>query len=699
MKEIVVSDDFLNQLDALPSNMKSRAMQKIALLAEDPSHPSLNSHKLKRAKGKWESYITDAHRFIYDIEGDFIRLWHVGDHTIIDRVHNYSFSPHTAFRRLEKEEPDSIQAEPFYIPEEWLKPDVEQDNPFTFLPASHLRILGIPPELIKAVRSAPSVEAATTIPGLSDLTVEWMLEFVTNPDLESALFSPGRLIFRTTLDKLQGYCSGYIKRLMLNLEDEQQKYVQKKVNGALLLRGCAGSGKTTIAIYRAIGFAESGRKTIFLTFNRTLSAAAKTLIEELIGPIPENLEVINMDSWIARFLNVRGYKLKIIDNEKQRSILIEILKVIKQHKHSYIFDFPWTFFRDEISRVIKGNGLKREEDYLAIPRYGRSTALKRKARLIVWAVYEKYQQVLEQNSLIDWQDLSLLAYRELFKKNLDLPYNHVIIDEAQDLTAIQIRVAQRMMKGSQNSFSSSTVGMEDQSIFLVGDVSQTLYSRGFTWKQAGLNLQGKSNIVRKNYRNTRQIAEAAAALNSYNRVLNYTDEYVDPKFSNRQGSWPIVIDCDSRDREVSAVCEKILSLAGGNYFRVSDFVVLCPSVQMCELYHQRFEQIQLPSVLRTDKNFDILEEKVKILTIHSAKGLEFPVVFIAGLHEGLLPNYQKTVDDEEAEISLERQRTLLYVGMTRASEALYLVTSVDKPSSFIAEIEKHLHREPFLGGK
>lgn len=693
MHDIVVSDEFLAELDAASPDLRDRTLRTIRFLAEDPAYPSLNAHRINRAPGKWECYISESHRIIYELEGDAIRLWKMGDHSIIDKVQKFSFSPHTPFRRLEQEAPVPVAEPEFEIPDEWMEPrqDREPDNPFRYLATAHLRMLTVPPNLIKAVRTVPYLEDLERIPGLPERALNWLLDLATNPRLEDALFDPGRLIFRATLDQLEGYCKGRITRLMLNLSVEQKPFVDPDKYRNCLLRGCAGSGKTTVALYRALALADRGERVIFVTFNKTLARVARTLIQELIGPLPDNLHVIHLDAWIVRFLRDRGHKVDIVSNDDQRKMIKAARAQVRGAQRSFVLSYRWTFFRDEITRVIKGNGLRREEDYLAIPRYGRKKALQEAARKAVWAVYQAYQKMLDQQGLLDWQDVTLKAYQELLTHPLPDPYDHVVIDETQDLTAMQLRVAQRLNKGGNPT--------TERSLFLVGDVAQTLYSRGFSWKQAGLQLQGRSYSLRRNFRNTREIAESAAVLNAYNRLLKMTEEYVDPEFTTRTGPWPIVLECDVTDREQSAVSEKILSLVEDQEFRLADFAILCPTLALCDESRETLDRLQVPCAVHTDDEFEVLEEQVKILTIHSAKGLEFPVVFLLGLHAGTLPRRIYQADDEETVLEVERDRTLMYVGMTRAAEGLYLVTSQQTPSSFLSEIARVVRVEPFTGGK
>ena len=696
--ELLISDEFASELEAYDQPLRELVMSKVRLLCENPKHPSLNVHKVKNTVDKWECYVNMNFRIIYDMVGGLLRLWRVGPHAIVDRVRYTSFAAHTPFHRPAwvgdwadaDSELAAASAEPAEVPAGFRSASsTAAPGPFANFPPTHLRILGVPAHLVTAVREAPDFEAIEQIEGIPPQTLTWLLELLTSPELEGILYDPSRLLYRTTLDRLEGYCRGSIRQLMLNLTPDQQRYVDQPPHGITVLKGVAGSGKTTVGVYRAIKLAGEGRRVAFLTFNRTLARVTRTLIESLIGPLPDELLVTNIDRWIVDFLGSRDISISPLEEREAMVLLQEALTEVRQTGREAVLEQPVDFFRDEIARVIKGGGIRTVEQYLRVERHGRRSALGPDQRRAVWRVYEAYQRRLAQEEACDWRDPALAAYDELVERPLENPFDDVIIDEGQDLTPVQLRIAQRLVKGA-------GVPSAGRTMLLLGDAAQTIYSRGFAWRQAGIPAQGRTHTLRKNHRNTRQIAEAADALLSHNTILVKGVDFVKPEWTERNGPWPILIECDVVDREVRAVRERLLDLVGDQRFRVSDFAVLCPTNELCERVRDDLLVAGLPCALHRDEEFDVLEEQVKILTIHSAKGLEFPVVFLVGLREGVLPRRPPLrLEQEERTLEIERQRTLLYVGMTRAAEALYLVTTASARSLFLDELGPVVHTEVF----
>ncbi len=117
------------------------------------------------------------------------------------------------------------------------------------------------------------------------------------------------------------------------------------------------------------------------------------------------------------------------------------------------------------------------------------------------------------------------------------------------------------------------------------------------------------------------------------------------------------------------------------------------------------EFLEQVSLVGEQDEYDEEESTITLMTLHIAKGLEFPVVFIVGMEDGVFPHYRSMGDSAE----LEEERRLAYVGITRAQQRLYLThawgralfgtTSYNPPSRFLNEIPEEFLDARESGGR
>ncbi|HEY1351899.1 MAG TPA: 3'-5' exonuclease [Ktedonobacteraceae bacterium] len=691
--EVLMSRHFEKTFAELLPQKRALVAQKIELLLTNRTHPSLQSHRLWRLGGQiWDCYVDRGHcamRLLYEIQERRLILWRLGGHEVVDRAHSLGFDRTAQLLNWQgptgpvptqpaaEVRPDGAQ---LLCPRVWAvsqpaaRPEQER-NYFAYFREVHLRILGVPRELIQAVREAETLDAVFDLPALPEQTYTRLACIATSPDMKAVLLDPSQLLYRTRLDHLEGYFEGRIKKLMLNLEEDQQQYVDLKHIPLLLLKGTAGCGKTTLGIYRALRLAEEGRHVLVVTYNRRLASTMKTLIEELIGPLPANLEVKTVSSVMGSLL-LTALKIPRGDpDELPRRFLREALAEVRAMETTQVLRRDERFFADEIRGIIKGLDLGSVQAYLAIKRYGRKTALGPGQRTAVWRVYSAYQRRMQAADIHEYADAAPMVLALAKSGQLSTRYDDIIVDEAQDLKPVDLQALQGLVA-------------PDGTLLVLGDAAQTLYSRGFSWVQAGISARGRTAILRVNHRNTCQIAEAAAQLIRYNRLMRSTDEYVDPQWTRRAGPAPRLLTSPSTYEQIDLVYRQILELLDTETCRPADIAILCSSNKACAQYKGILAGHGLRAVLHTDQEFDILEEQIKVMTIHAAKGLEFPVVFLMGLTEGNLPRAAMQVgqDEEEALLEIERERMLCYVGITRAAEMLYLVTVRGRQSRFLHEL-------------
>ena len=345
--------------------------------------------------------------------------------------------------------------------------------------------------------------------------------------------------------------------------------------------------------------------------------------------------------------------------------------------------FGKEYLMEEIENVIRGRGATREE-YLDTDRFerlGRVGSLKRKDRELVWDIKEAWDSRLAARRLRTWPQLRIEALELLGRENKPA-YRAAIIDEAQDLSLVSMRLIRGLVCGAE------TEKVKDDAITMYDDTAQRFHVGGFLPRWVPIDIAGRSNTLSKNYRNRPEILRAAHAVRGDVRPVRsdgddgaaWPPEPVlpsgrKPKFVQVRGSERKFIR-EEIDRVVkSGVEHENIAVLARRNADVNEMV--------CELRDAGVPCANLYD-LRDDPGAT-KRRGVRVGTFDRGKGLEFRVVFIFRVGETAF--YEKRIAADEdgrsepdgeppGEEEIEARRLLvdrLYVGMTRARDALYLV--------------------------
>jgi superfamily I DNA/RNA helicase len=343
-----------------------------------------------------------------------------------------------------------------------------------------------------------------------------------------------------------------------------------------------------------------------------------------------------------------------------------------------LWERPPSFFADEIRYAIKGRAVGGLEEYLALERSGRGTPLQERERRAVYAVFEGYQKDLQAGGLSDFDDYVLESLRLLEAGAKPKGYAAAVVDEIQDLTVAVMRLIRRIVPP----------GPDD--LFLVGDGLQRIYPGGYALGRLGIDIVGRGTLLRRNYRNTQEILRAAHAMMSGQRLDDMDEaegELAEPEFSVRRGDLPALHRFPTPEQEMRWIGARIKELQAQRGYRDRDFALV---YRWRRPYQELIRQHVSPRVQMVELGRDAstyFGPGAKHTTFHSAKGLEFKVVFVVGVADGhFVPKDDWTLQGEELEDHLARERRLLYVAMTRARDLLYLTCARGRASRFLSDV-------------
>ncbi len=435
------------------------------------------------------------------------------------------------------------------------------------------------------------------------------------------------------------------------LDEDQRRLVDLKTSGLLLVKGGAGTGKTAVAIHRVLALARQPTlmgpsKVLYLCYNRVLASAVGQMLDALSGGTrPPQIEVRTFHAWCRQFLGMAwGHLPQIQPEECQRAVRTAFgnvdpagrLALAAAHLNDRFVD-------DEIVQVIKHNGLTTLDQYLSFNRRGRSVALKRAAREAIWQIYRESQAFLDERGIYRWEDLPILALQALDTLAERPVYRAIIIDEAQDCSPVIIRLARRLLPA-------------DGGILTVfADPAQAIYENGFQWTQREIRPAGGNvHWLRKTYRTTREIYDLARPLLDGQEDL--CEDLAQMQPPDRRGPRPTMLVTTGLAELLDAVVDRVAEEV--RHRPANQIGVLAGSRDLLEQIQARLQERNIASTIVRNGN-DLISPSVKLLTFHSAKGLDFPVVVLVGP--------RKTDLGGQSRASATEARRALYVALTRAS--------------------------------
>ncbi len=337
--------------------------------------------------------------------------------------------------------------------------------------------------------------------------------------------------------------------------------------------------------------------------------------------------------------------------------------------------------------MLKGRGVDSLEEYRDMERTGRRMSFTPAMREQIWKLREEWDRCLREAGAVDYPDVVRKA-RDLARRQKPI-YRAAIIDESQDLTLVGLQFIRTLVSGADGQD-------RPDDLFIVGDGAQKIYPGGFTLAQAGVDVRGNSTVLRVNYRNTREIVDAAMACTGSELVDDLGDEYtrgdVDARTVRGGGVKPCFVRAAKFSDQVAYVVEKVQQLRESQDVGYSDIGIFAATNSKVEQTLERFGRTQLRFQELKDME-GRPNDLIKIGTFNRAKGLEFKVVFLFGISEKSFPvPRQPTETDAEHDERRALEISRLFVAMTRARDQLFLLSD-DNPSEVLYEALDYFDEE------
>ncbi len=687
--EFRIADTFQDSLTKLTAPEQKAAKMTAFDLQLNPSHPSFQFHRVDRAKDPhfWSVRAGSDLRLIVHQTGDSLMLCYVDHH---DAAYDW------ALRRKIERHPRTGAAQLVEVRERveeipiFKHVTVEAPRPATppllgYIPADTLLNYGVPPEWVDDVWRAGEDTLLGLLSHLPQEAAEALLVLATGgtPQVSAPVAvdtdpfehpdAQRRFRVLTNVEELERALDYPWEKWTVFLHPVQRRLVERTYNGPARVAGSAGTGKTVVALHRAVFLAQQhpDADVLLATFSKALANALNIKLIRLIGNEPavrDRIHIYSMKELGSDLYAASFGAPDIASSELLRSLLMGAAAGASGHHWSE------QFLLEEWTEVVDAWQLQSWEQYRDVPRLGRKTRIGGKQRETLWAIFQEVRARLAERNSSTWP----MLYRRVTEQlaaSPERPYDFVVIDEAQDLSVAELRLAAVL------------ANQHPDSLFFAGDLGQRIFQQPFSWKSVGVDVRGRSHTLSINYRTSHQIRQQA------DRLLPSAVADVDGNVEERRGTIsvfngqpPAIAVCEDADAEAQMVGQWLVERLGDG-LRPEEIGVFVRAEDQLPRARDAVELVGAESAQLDDKVAPATGH-IAISTMHLAKGLEFRAVAVMACDDEVIPLQSRieTVSDEsDLEEVYTTERHLLYVACTRARDHL-LVTGVDPASEFLDDL-------------
>jgi hypothetical protein len=476
---------------------------------------------------------------------------------------------------------------------------------------------------------------------------------------------------------------------LLFMHPEQEAVVAEDFSGSSQLSGVSGSGKTCVAVKRAIRLAENNEqaKVLVITLNRSLAGLIRLLVDQAAFglEVTRRIKVTSFFELCQELLaefepgNMRLYNdVTWKMNEHIDEIFREYYRCWHNNHDAAVLIPPHisltalgisaeTYTREEFDWIRSALPQEDRDHYLSIPRSGRKYPIQDPWRRLFLTALKGWEDKIRFVGVVDYLGLTTAVSRHLAK--LVPRFNYIIVDESQDFGTTELQILRRLAASGPND------------LFLCGDIAQHVLAKHRNLKQAGIDVTGRTRRINRNYRNSRQILKAAYMVlraNLGEDLLEISDlEILDPKYANRSSPEPYVLRAESLENEF-AYARRLV--ADHLHFRPNDRCCIALAGYSLLEVVMFAKRLGLPAL---DGTHEPHRNPLVLSDLEQTKGYEFNLMVIVNCGKDVLPPLD--APKEEA----FRHGSRLYVAMTRARDELY-ISYHDQPSRWLSSAEGDL---------